>query len=38
MEDAAIVDVGRVAVGGDADGLGGSGMGVEAGSGGGSGF
>jgi hypothetical protein len=34
MEDAAAADVGRDVVGGGADGLGGSGMGVEAGSGG----
>jgi hypothetical protein len=34
MEDAAAVDVGRDVVGGGTDGLGGSAMGVEAGSGG----
>jgi hypothetical protein len=38
MEDAAAADVGRDAVGGGADGLGGSGMGVEAGIGGDGGF
>jgi hypothetical protein len=38
MEHAAAADVGSDAVGGGADGLGGSGMGVEAGSGGGDGF
>jgi hypothetical protein len=38
VEDATTADVGRDAVGGGTDGLGGSGMGVEAGSGGCGGF